>query len=86
MYPARIQYVRAGRFGEACAALDAYGEDAKALAGGQTLIPMMKLRLIKPRLLVDLGEIDGASSLVVAVSNQSAPVGSRRSPIGRLPG
>jgi hypothetical protein len=60
MYPAKTEYVRAGSFGEACAALDAYGEDAKALAGGQTLIPMMKLRLIKPRLLVDLGKIDGA--------------------------
>jgi carbon-monoxide dehydrogenase medium subunit len=65
MYPAKIEYVRAGSFREACAALDAYGEDAKALAGGQTLIPMMKLRLIKPRLLVDLGRIEDAQDIMI---------------------
>jgi carbon-monoxide dehydrogenase medium subunit len=42
---------------EALALLAAHGEDAKVLAGGHSLIPLMKLRLAEPKLLVDLGRI-----------------------------
>ena len=64
MYPTRFHYFKATSFAEASAAL-AGSENAKALAGGQTLIPMMKLRLIKPELIVDLGGITSARDIVV---------------------
>ena len=64
MYPSRFNYFKATSFAEASAALTG-SEDAKALAGGQTLIPMMKLRLVKPELIVDLGGITSARDIVV---------------------
>lgn len=63
MYPSRFQYTRANSFADAAAAL-ANDPEAKALAGGQTLIPMMKLRLVKPQRLVDLAGIQGADNIV----------------------
>ena len=45
MYPHAFKYVRAESLEEASAQLLEFGEDAKALAGGQSLIPLMKLRL-----------------------------------------
>ena len=65
MYPSSFNYLKAASFSEASAALVKAGESAKAIAGGQTLIPMMKLRLIKPELLIDLGGISSAHDIVV---------------------
>lgn len=65
MYPSRFDYVKAASFAEASAALLQGGDGAKVLAGGQTLIPMMKLRLLRPELIVDLGGIDDARDIVV---------------------
>src|SRR5262245_64883220 len=63
MYPASFRYHRAASFEEAAAALLSLGDNAKVMAGGQTLIPMMKLRLIKPSDLIDLAGISGASGI-----------------------
>jgi carbon-monoxide dehydrogenase medium subunit len=62
MFPADFCYVRAGSLDEALALLrETAGEeqegDAKLLAGGQSLLPMMKLRLATPRTLIDIGGI-----------------------------
>ena len=65
MYPSRFNYMKARSFAEASAALLEGGDGAKALAGGQTLIPMMKLRLIRPELVVDLGGIAEARDIVI---------------------
>jgi CO/xanthine dehydrogenase FAD-binding subunit len=65
MYPSRFDYVKADSFAEASAALLQGGDGAKVLAGGQTLIPMMKLRLLRPELIVDLGGIGEARDIVV---------------------
>ncbi|MCH7801038.1 MAG: xanthine dehydrogenase family protein subunit M [Chloroflexi bacterium] len=46
---------------EALALLDQHGEDAKLLAGGHSLIPLMKIRLAEPSVLIDLGKIDTLS-------------------------
>ena len=54
MYPSAFRYHRAASFDEACEMLARLGDDARPMAGGQTLIPMMKLRLVKPSDLVDL--------------------------------
>jgi len=55
--PAPFDYVRPGTVDEAVAALAEAGEDAKILAGGQSLIPVLRLRLAAPSTLVDLGGI-----------------------------
>src|SRR5262245_44231732 len=55
--PAPFSYYRPKTVAEATALLAQYGEDGRVLAGGQSLIPMMKLRLAAPEYLVDLGGI-----------------------------
>ncbi|MCU1373799.1 MAG: Carbon monoxide dehydrogenase [Actinomycetia bacterium] len=55
MIPAAFEYVRAGSAEEAIAALAEHGDEAKVLAGGHSLLPLMKLRLATPSVLVDVG-------------------------------
>jgi carbon-monoxide dehydrogenase medium subunit len=57
MIPAAFEYVRPTSIEDAVSALAGGGEDAKVLAGGQSLIPVLRLRLSYPELLVDLGGI-----------------------------
>jgi carbon-monoxide dehydrogenase medium subunit len=54
MKPPPFEYYRATTVEEAIALLSQYGPDAKVLAGGQSLLPMMKFRLARPSVLVDL--------------------------------
>jgi aerobic carbon-monoxide dehydrogenase medium subunit len=61
MYPRAFHYHRAGSLKEAAAMLAQLGDDAKLLAGGQSLIPLMKLRFANPAHLVDLNFISGTS-------------------------
>ena len=63
MIPAEFDYVAPGSLDEALAALSEGGEDAKVLAGGHSLIPLMKLRLAAPSLLVDLRRVDELKSV-----------------------
>jgi carbon-monoxide dehydrogenase medium subunit len=55
--PAPFEYVRPASADEAVAALVEHGDDAKLLAGGHSLLPMMKLRLAVPSVLVDVGRL-----------------------------
>jgi aerobic carbon-monoxide dehydrogenase medium subunit len=57
MIPPKFDYVRPESVAEAVAALAEYGEDAKVLAGGQSLIPLLRLRLAAPTALVDISRI-----------------------------
>lgn len=59
--PAAFDYHRAATVDEAIALLQQYGDDAKLLAGGHSLIPAMKLRLSQPEHLIDIGRIAGLS-------------------------
>jgi aerobic carbon-monoxide dehydrogenase medium subunit len=61
MYPRAFHYHRAGSLKEAVAMLGQLGDDAKLLAGGQSLIPLMKLRFANPAHLVDLNFVSGAA-------------------------
>jgi carbon-monoxide dehydrogenase medium subunit len=61
MYPRAFHYHRAGSLKEAATMLSQLGDDAKLLAGGQSLIPLMKLRFANPAHLVDLNFIAGTS-------------------------
>lgn len=57
MIPAAFEYVRAESADDAIARLAEYGEDAKFLAGGMSLLPLMKLRLATPTALIDVGRV-----------------------------
>jgi len=57
MYPARFRYEAPRSLEEALDLLSTYGDEAKVLAGGQSLIPMVKLRFAAPELLVDINNL-----------------------------
>lgn len=63
MYPASFDYVAPTSLEEALAALGERGDEARVLAGGQSLIPMMKLRLAAPAFLVDINRVPGLDVL-----------------------
>jgi CO/xanthine dehydrogenase FAD-binding subunit len=65
MKPPPLQYHRAESVEEAVALLAEAGGDAKILAGGQSLVPMLNLRLVRPSLLVDVNRIPGLDEVVV---------------------
>lgn len=58
MKPAPFEYVRAATTQEALAVLAEHGDEARPLAGGQSLVPMMNLRLARPSVLVDINGLD----------------------------
>jgi aerobic carbon-monoxide dehydrogenase medium subunit len=63
MYPASFEYHRAGSVDEAVALLSEYGDDAKILAGGHSLIPLLKLRFMRPGHLIDVRKIPGLAGV-----------------------
>jgi carbon-monoxide dehydrogenase medium subunit len=74
--PAAFDYVRAGTVDEAVAALVESGDDAKVLAGGQSLLPLLRLRLAYPSVVIDIGRVpelrgvreDGAAVVIGAMT------------------
>ncbi len=58
MIPAKFDYLRPGSLDEAVHVLGNAGDDAKVIAGGQSLMPLLRLRLAYPSLLVDVGGLD----------------------------
>ena len=73
MYPAAFDYVAATSLDEALEILAGGDEDTKVLAGGQSLIPLMKLRLAVPTKLVDINRVPGMAG--IGVSNGHVTVG-----------
>ena len=78
MKPAAFDYVRPASVAEACALLTRR-DDARLIAGGQTLIPMMAMRLARPTLLVDiarlpelLGVADKGDAIVIGAATRQA--------------
>jgi carbon-monoxide dehydrogenase medium subunit len=61
MIPAAFDYVRAGSAEEAISLIAQHGDEAKFLAGGHSLLPLMKLRLAQPTVLVDIGRVSDLS-------------------------
>ena len=58
MKPATFNYIRAEHADEAVALLAEYGDDARILAGGQSLMPMLNMRLAQPAVLIDISQCD----------------------------
>ena len=73
MKSAPFEYARAASLDQACALLALHGDSAKLIAGGQSLVPMMAMRLVRPTFLVDINEIDGLK--FVAFDNDFARTG-----------
>jgi len=63
MIPPSFEYLRPNTIPEAIAMLQQHGDAAKILSGGQSLIPMMKLRLARPAILIDINRISGLSHI-----------------------
>ncbi|HBZ62991.1 MAG TPA: carbon monoxide dehydrogenase, partial [Acidimicrobium sp.] len=61
MIPAAFDYKRASSAAEAISLVSQYGSDAKFLAGGHSLLPLMKLRLAQPAMLIDIGRVKDLS-------------------------
>src|SRR6266571_1286179 len=84
MIPAAFDYVRPSSIDDALDALATAGEDGKVLAGGQSLLPVLRLRLAYPEMLVDLGGIaelsgisdDGDAILIGAMTTHDEVVNS----------
>ncbi len=64
MKPARLEYVRPESLEGAVAELAHGGDDAKVLAGGQSLVPALNMRLLRPALLVDVNRVAGLDDVV----------------------
>jgi aerobic carbon-monoxide dehydrogenase medium subunit len=58
MIPTQFDYVAPTTVAEALAALAEHGDDAKIIAGGQSLLPVLRMRLNAPEMVIDLGRID----------------------------
>lgn len=63
MYPSSFEYHRVGSVKEALSLLDQFGDEARLLSGGHSLLPMMKLRLAQPAHLVDIGGIPAMAKI-----------------------
>lgn len=63
MLPSAFQYFAPATVEETISLLHSYGDEARILAGGHSLIPLMKLRLARPRYLIDIGRIASLSNI-----------------------
>jgi carbon-monoxide dehydrogenase medium subunit len=71
MKPAPFRYLRPTTLDEALDALAALGDEAKPLAGGQSLVPMLNFRLARPGVLVDLGRVAGLDHMTLDAGEAS---------------
>jgi 2-furoyl-CoA dehydrogenase FAD binding subunit len=63
--PARFDYVRADTLGQAHAVLAEEGSDASVIAGGQTLVPMLSMRMARPKVLLDIMHLQALSTVTI---------------------
>jgi len=81
--PSQFDYVKVRSVDEAVAALTEHGEDAKLLAGGHSLLPIMKLRLAVPTVLIDISGIDDLSYVRVEGDEVAIGAGTRHHELER---
>ena len=85
MKPAKFDYHRPGTVDEAVAVLERYQGEARVLAGGQSLVPMMNFRLATPAAIVDLNRIPGLAEITVTDGVVSIGAMARQRQIGFAP-
>ncbi|MEJ3656910.1 xanthine dehydrogenase family protein subunit M [Actinomycetes bacterium KLBMP 9759] len=83
MIPVGFEYARPGSVDEALALLTEHGEDATVLAGGHSLLPVMKLRLATPELVIDIGRLAELSYITVDGDEVAIGAGTRHSTVER---
>ena len=69
MKPAPFEYLRAGSLEETLHALSTHGEDIRVLAGGQSLVPMLNMRLAGPDILLDINGVSGLTGIEINGGN-----------------
>jgi len=85
VYPAPFDYTQANSFEEVVGLLTAHGDGARILAGGQSLLPMMHLRLVRPELVIDVNGIQGGAAPVLADGVIRIPALTRQRVLERSP-
>lgn len=83
MKAAEFDYVRVRSVAEACERLRAAGDEAKIIAGGQTLVPLMAMRLARPALLIDINDIPELTGIAVSGKNLTIKAATRQRTIER---
>ncbi len=68
MKAAPFEYARPASLAEACGLLASHGPDAKLIAGGQSLVPMMAMRLARPAWLIDIGRLTELQRLTLSAN------------------
>ena len=83
MIPTEFDYLAPTSVEEALAALAQHGDDAKVMAGGQSLLPVLRMRLNAPEVVIDIGRIDAlrgvrddGDAIVIGATTTHAEVGS----------
>lgn len=85
MKPAPFTYHAPESIGDVCALLAEYGDDAKVLAGGQSLVPMLALRLTRFEHLIDINRVDGFAGVTRANGSVVVRAGTRQRALEREP-
>jgi CO/xanthine dehydrogenase FAD-binding subunit len=85
MKPPRFDYLLPRSLDEALGILAEHGEEAKVLAGGQSLVPLLNFRLVRPTYLVDLNEIPGLDGLRVEAGRLAIGAMTRQRTVERSP-
>src|SRR5690349_2592867 len=73
MFPAAFDYEAPSALNDALGLLAKHGDSAKVMAGGQSLIPLLKLRFARPGIVIDIGRLEGLNG--VARHNGSLRIG-----------
>ena len=71
MITATFEYLRPDTVDEVLDLLQTHGDEAKLLAGGHSLLPMMKLRLAQPEILIDLGQLGQICAISASTATRS---------------
>jgi len=85
LYPASFDYTQATSFEEVVALLAEHGDGAKIIAGGQSLLPMMHLRLIRPDVIIDINGISGGAIPTISDGTIRIPALTRQRVLERSP-
>ena len=81
MKPAAFGYVRANGTDEILATLHEYGPEARILAGGQTLVPMLSMRLAKPAVLIDVMRVEALAAIAAEKDTVVIPAAVRQATV-----
>ena len=86
MKPAAFDYVRAETLAEVHDVLAAEGDDARVLAGGQTLVPMLSMRLARPKVVIDIMRLPELSGIVIERGSIRVGAAATQAALLALPG